>query len=157
MGGLEKSERFLKICILAKKQNLIENYSNVETKRILQRVVDTCRSSNSKEYSKIFRRASVAECSVSICVRASSSGSFEILFVRPCDRRSSSRIEFEFSLFLNLIRRISRKSWLLVLLFPVPGVVSFKMLLFERVGALPKHADTDDAKALETLTRCGAI
>ena len=59
MGGLEKSERFLKICILAKKHNLIETlFECRKEKNLAARIVDTCRSSNSKEYSKIFRRAS---------------------------------------------------------------------------------------------------
>ena len=59
--------------------------------------------------------------------------------------------------FFKFNSTIFRKKRLPVSLFPVPGVVSFKMLLFERVGALPKHADTDDAKAMELLTRRGAI
>ena len=157
MGGLvEKSERFLKICILVKKQNLIEKLFECRKEKNL---AARRRHVSFIEFERVFEDfpTSVAECSVSICVRASSSGSFEILFVRPIDRRSSSRIEFEFSLFLNLIRRFSRKKCLPVSLFPVPGVVSFKMLLFERVGAHPKHADTDDPKAMELLTRCGAI
>jgi hypothetical protein len=44
-----------------------------------------------------------------------------------------------------------------VLFFPDPRIVSLKILPFERVGALPKHADTDDAHAFDLLTRCRAI
>jgi hypothetical protein len=61
--------------------------------------------------------------------------------------------EFEFSLFFKFNSTIFPEKWLLVLFFPDPRIVSLKILPFGRVGALPKHADTDDAHAFDLLTR----
>jgi hypothetical protein len=74
---------------------------------------------------------------------------------KPTRNEANGRIRI--LAFFKFNSTIFPEKLLLVLFFPDPRIVSLKILPFERVGALPKHADTDDAHAFDLLTRCRAI